>query len=192
MKGEGAGVVLHFVRHGETTYNAERRVQGQMHDVPLSALGEEQAREMAASLAATAAGAGAIYASDLRRAMDTARAIAGRLSLAITAEPALRERHFGSAQDRLYAEFDEETRRRWWTDMHARFDGGGESWADVYDRVAGFLDRLRTTAPAREVILVAHGGTVNVALTYLAGKPVEAMTFERIENCAVRTVIVPR
>jgi probable phosphoglycerate mutase len=121
-----------------------------------------------------------------------ARAIATRLRRPITPEPALRERHFGSAQDRLYASFDDETRARWWTDMHARFEGGGESWADVYDRVAGFIERLRASAPAGEFVLVAHGGTVNVALTYLAGKPVDAMTFERIENCAVRTVVLPR
>jgi probable phosphoglycerate mutase len=182
-------LTLHFVRHGETTYNAERRVQGQMHDVPLSALGVRQADEMAASLEGSAASA--IYASDLRRAMDTARPIAQRLGLSIMPEPALRERHFGTAQDRLYAEFDDETRARWWTDMHQRFDGG-ESWADVYDRVAAFLDELRRASTARELILVAHGGTVNVALTYLAGKSVDEMTFERIENCSVRTVMLPR
>lgn len=181
-------LIVHFVRHGETTYNAERRVQGQMNEVPLSETGRRQAIEIAETLASTHASA--IISSDLLRAMDTARSIAARLDLPVTPEPALRERHFGVAQDRLYADFDEDTRARWWSNMHDRFDGG-ESWADVYDRVAAFLDGLRAHAPARELILVAHGGSVNVALTYLAGKPVDEMTWERLENCAVRTVTLP-
>ena len=183
-------LILHFVRHGETTYNAIRRIQGQMHEVPLSDLGREQARETAEALTSTHAQA--IISSDLLRAMDTARTISARLDLPITADPALRERHFGSAQGRMYDDFDEEWRARWWSDVHERFDGGGESWADVYDRVAAFLDGLRTSGDADELILVAHGGTVNVALTYLAGKPVDDMTWQRLENCAVRTVALAR
>ena len=185
----GDELILHFVRHGETTYNAERRIQGQMHEVPLSDLGRRQAIEMAETLAAT--NASAILSSDLLRAMDTARAISARLGLTVTPEPALRERHFGVMQGRLYEEFEAEVRGLWWSDMRERFEGG-ESWADVYDRVAAFLDGLRASPPGREVILVAHGGTVNVALTHLAGKPVDEMTFERIENCAVRTVALAR
>jgi probable phosphoglycerate mutase len=192
----GDDLILHFVRHGETTYNAERRIQGQMHEVPLSDLGREQARETADALAGALAAAPSatdatqIIASDLLRAMETARIIGARLDLPVTPEPALRERHFGVLQDRLYEEFDAGTRALWWSDMGARFEGG-ESWADVYDRVAAFLDGLRASPPAREIILVAHGGTVNVGLTYLAGKPVDEMVFERLENCAVRTVAMP-
>lgn len=184
----GDDLILHFVRHGETTYNAERRIQGQMHEVPLSELGRQQAEEIAETLASTSATQ--IIASDLLRAMDTARTIGARLDVPITPEPALRERHFGVMQGRLYEEFEAEVRGLWWSDMHERFEGG-ESWADVYDRVAAFLDGLRTAPPAREIILVAHGGTVNVALTYLAGKPVDDMAFERLENCAVRTIAMP-
>src|SRR6185436_10822987 len=86
-------LTLHFVRHGETDWNAERRIQGQLAHVGLSELGHEQARAVAEELAGC--GAGALYASDLSRTMQTAQPIAERLGLEIVQEPALRERHFG-------------------------------------------------------------------------------------------------
>jgi broad specificity phosphatase PhoE len=176
-------LTLHFVRHGETPGNAERRFQ--TPDVPLSETGRAQAIAVAATLLETTH-ASAILASDYARTMETAAAISERLALPITTEPALRERNFGYARGQLYADIGEETMALW-RDPHFRIDQG-ESWADVHERVAGFLESLRAAPPARELILVTHGGCMSVALDYLAGKSIDTFVITPLENCAVRTV----
>ena len=178
-------LTLHFVRHGETPGNAERRFQ--TPDIPLSEAGRAQAIAVAATLAGTTR-AGAILASDYARTMETASAISERLRLPIVQEAALRERNFGYARGQLYSDIGEETMALW-RDPHFRIEGG-ESWADVHDRVARFLDGLRASPPARELILVTHGGSMSVALDYLAGKAIDGFVITPLENCAVRTVML--
>jgi broad specificity phosphatase PhoE len=178
-------LTLHFVRHGETAGNAERRFQ--TPDVPLSETGRAQAIAVATTLLETTH-AEAILASDYVRAMETAAAISERLALPVIEEPALRERNFGYARGQLYADIGEETMALW-RDPHFRIDGG-ESWADVHARVTRFLNGLRSSPPACELILVTHGGTMSVALDYLAGKPIDTFVLTPLENCAVRTVVL--
>lgn len=182
-----ATLTLHFVRHGETPGNAERRFQ--TPDVPLSDAGRAQAIAVAVTLAETTR-AEAILASDYARTMETAAAIAERLALPIVQEPALRERNFGYARGQLYSDIGEETMALW-RDPHFRIDGG-ESWADVHERVASFLDGLRASPPASELILVTHGGSMSVALDYLAGNAIDTFVITPLENCAVRTVVLER
>lgn len=177
------GLTLHFVRHGETAGNAERRFQ--MPDTPLSERGREQAAAVAATLAESTR-AESILASDYSRTMETAAAIGGRLALPVVEAPALRERNFGIGRGRLYADIGEETLKLW-AEPRYRIEQG-ESWADVYDRVASFLDALRAAPPAREMILVTHGGAMSVALAYLEGTPIDEFKIVPLDNCAVRTV----
>jgi broad specificity phosphatase PhoE len=176
-------LTLHFVRHGETAGNAERRFQ--TPDAPLSEAGRAQAVAVAATLLETTHSE-AILASDYARAMETAGAIGQRLALPVVEEPALRERNFGYARGQLYADIGEETMALW-RDAHFRIEQG-ESWVDVHVRVARFLDALRASPPGRELILVTHGGAMSVALDYLAGKPIDSFVLTPLENCAVRTV----
>ncbi|MEX2246785.1 MAG: histidine phosphatase family protein [Dehalococcoidia bacterium] len=181
-------LTLHFVRHGETTWNAERRMQGQLYEAPLSDRGREQAHALAERLAGC--GAEALISSDLLRALDTARIIGSRMGLEVAEEAALRERSFGVLQGRLYDDLERELGeelRRIWREPDIRPDEG-ESWRDVYLRAGEMIDRLREDPPAREMVLVTHGGTMNVALTYLAGLPLEQMEWRRFENCALVTV----
>jgi probable phosphoglycerate mutase len=181
-------LTLHLVRHGETTWNSERRIQGQQHDVPLSERGREQARVVAEALAETASPE-LIIASDLDRAMQTAEIIAGRLALPVLAEPALRERHFGIAQGRLYEDVAKMV-EGWWRDPDHRVEGG-ESNRDMYERVAAYLEALVAAPPARELILVTHGGTMNMAVAWLSNTPVDVFEWQRFDNCDLRTVVVP-
>lgn len=176
---------LHFVRHGETPGNAERRFQ--TPDVPLSDVGRTQAAALAARLRATTRSQ-AILASDYLRAMQTAEVLAGDLGLPVTAEPALRERNFGVGRGQVYADIGEETLALWRNPRY-RIDGG-ESWADVYERVAAFFERLKRSPAARELILVTHGGTMSVALSYLEGKPIDEFQILPLENCALRSVVI--
>lgn len=177
-------LTLHFVRHGETDFNAERRIQGQMTEVGLSVRGHEQAAAVAEEL--RGCGAKALYASDLGRTMQTAAPIARILGLAIIEEPALRERNFGVLQGRLYSEV-EEVMREWWT-RHDQEIEGGETNREMYARVAVFLDKLRAEPPAENIVLVSHGGTINMALAYLAGLKLEEMQWQRMPNCTVTTI----
>ncbi len=179
-------LTLHFVRHGETAGNAERRFQ--WPDTPLSEQGVAQAAAVAETLLETTA-ATALLSSDYRRTMQTAEAIGGRLGLAVVEEPALRERNFGIARGQLYADIGEELQKIW-REPHFRIEQG-ESWADVYDRVGAFLMGLRAAPPARELILVTHGGAMSVALSILAGTPIDKFEVAALDNCAVRTVTVP-
>ena len=185
MAAARGSLTLHFVRHGETPGNVERRFQ--LPDVPLSDAGRAQAIAVAATLFETTH-AKIILSSDYARTMETAAAIGERLSLPVTAEPALRERNFGYARGQLYSAIGEETRALW-KDPHFRIDQG-ESWADVRVRMAPFLDALRRSPPASEMILVTHGGSMSVALDYLAGKQIDEFVVMPLENCAVRTVVV--
>jgi broad specificity phosphatase PhoE len=182
-----SSTLIHFVRHGETPGNAERRFQ--TPDVPLSEAGRAQAVAVAASLRETTR-AGAILSSDYARALETARTIGECLQLSVAEEPALRERNFGIARGQLYADIGEETMALW-RDPHYRIEQG-ESWADVYARVAEFVGRLQSAPPARELILVTHGGTMNVALAYLAGKSIDEFELAPLENCAVRSVTLAK
>jgi probable phosphoglycerate mutase len=182
-------VTLHFVRHGETDWNAERRIQGQLQDVALSDKGRDQAREVAELLASTTA-ATMLIASDLDRTMQTAYIIAEHLGLSVTPEPALRERHFGIAQGRLYADVADLV-NEWWKHADHRVEGG-ESNRDLYHRVARYLEALVADPPAAELILVTHGGTMNIAVAWLAGLPIDGLEWQRFDNCALRTVTVQR
>jgi probable phosphoglycerate mutase len=179
-------LTLHFVRHGETPGNVERRFQ--RPDVPLSDAGRAQAIAVAATLFETTHPS-LILASDYARTLETAAAIGERLGLPIVPEPALRERNFGYARGQLYADIGEETIALW-RDPHFRI-AEGESWVDVHERIARFLDALRAAPPAREMILVTHGGSMSVALDYLAGKPIDTFVLTPLENCALRTVVLP-
>ncbi len=178
-------ITVHFVRHGETAGNAERRFQ--MPETPLSEVGLAQAAAVADTLAASTSPT-VLLASDYTRARQTAEIIGGRLKLGVQDEPALRERNFGIARGRLYSEVGEETMAVW-RDPHVRIEQG-ESWADVYERVGRFLDALRAGPPAREMVLVTHGGSMNIALWYLAGKTIDAFELAPLENCALRTVVI--
>ena len=80
------------IRHGETAWNVDTRIQGQL-DIGLNDTGRWQAQRLADTLAAE--GIDAIYASDLSRAHETARRVADRVNLVVQTDPGLRERHFG-------------------------------------------------------------------------------------------------
>jgi broad specificity phosphatase PhoE len=180
--GSGA-ITLHLVRHGETADNAERRFQ--MPEVPLSDNGRDQARALAAMMR-NAVRAQLVLASDYARAFETAGIIAEALGVPILPEPALRERNFGIARGQLYADIAEETQASW-RQPRVRIEGG-ENWADVFERVETFLAKLRQAPPATKLVLVTHGGTMNVILRHLEGCAIDDFQLAPLENCALRTV----
>ena len=99
-----SNMVLYFIRHGESTHNAEGRIQGHS-DAPLSSLGRQQSEAAAKALASIAFDA--IYSSPLRRALETAQIIAAPHGLPVLTDPRLMELNVGVFQDRLRSELAE-------------------------------------------------------------------------------------
>ncbi len=161
-----------LVRHGETDWNVERRVQGHT-DRPLNETGEAQARALADELRGERLDA--VYASNLSRARETARAVADPLGLAVEELPALREKHFGTWEGLL----DTEIRERFPESQNGPW-GDAEVMAEVSERV---LDALRTIAenhPDGRVLVVSHGGPLRAVL-----RSIDAGGDLPIGNCQV-------
>ena len=149
------------IRHGETAWNAESRLQGQL-DIPLNALGERQAAALAEALRDE--GLAAVYASDLGRAWQTARALAGPLGLPLQAEAGLRERCFGVLQGHTYPEID----ARWpalarrWRIRDPDFEPeGGETLRHFHARCLATVARLAQRHAGQTIALVSHGGVLD-------------------------------
>ncbi len=177
---------LCLVRHGETAWNAERRIQGQL-DVPLSSAGHAQARAAANWLAQE--DFSAIYSSDLSRALHTAEAAAHLLKLPIRREIALRERHYGVLQTLTYAEFQQRH-----PDAFARFQareeafvlpGGGESLRQFADRINQCVDAIVAEHPDGQVLIVTHGGVLDILHRRASGQPLSAPRDFEIPNAAL-------
>lgn len=152
---------LVIVRHGETAWNLDTRIQGHT-DIHLNERGRWQARR--AGLALRDEGIDVIYSSDLRRAADTAEAIAQACGLTVRLDTGLRERHFGRFEglthDEISAQWPDEARR--WRQRDPDYGPeGGERLADFYERTVGTARRLALAHPGQTVALVAHGGVLD-------------------------------
>lgn len=152
---------LVIVRHGETAWNRETRIQGQM-DIGLNARGHWQAARTGEALRDE--GIEAIYSSDLLRAADTARAIADACGLPVRFDEGLRERHFGRFQglthDEIITQWPAEGRR--WRERDPSYGPeGGEVLQDFYERSVGTAERLARAHPGQTIALVAHGGVLD-------------------------------
>ena len=176
---------LCLVRHGETAWNAERRLQGHT-DIPLNAHGIAQAQATAASLAGERFDAA--YSSDLARARQTAEAIAGRCLLTPAFDERLRERHYGAFQSLTY----DEARERFPDDYHrfkTRDPGfalseGGESLIEFAERVRSFTATLSQYRQLDHLLIVGHQGVLSLLIAQLLNMPDSAMWRFPIEHGA--------
>lgn len=177
---------VHVVRHGQSTWNAVRRMQGQTAHVPLTALGERQARQAAGIL--VGCGAKTVYSSDLSRALQTALPIAQVLGVAVVEDPDLRERSLGRLEG-------QDSRDVWaaadsaWSDP-GWHPPGGESILDVCDRAQRFLGRVRDRADGAPVVVVTHGDTAAIVVGLMRGSPGDALPRTQLANGEVVTLKV--
>jgi uncharacterized phosphatase len=150
---------LYLVRHGETDWNAQRRIQGST-DIPLNSTGRMQAETTGALLARR--DWDGIYASPLSRAMETARIISAAVGLG---EPgpiaAIVERNYGEAEGLN------------WEEIERRFPGdtpvpGRETHAEVAERVIPALVSLAASRPGESLIVVTHGGVIRTLVNAVA------------------------
>lgn len=187
--------LLTLVRHGETDWNRDRRIQGST-DVPLNDTGRAQAREAGVLLRAqldAPAIAPIVVSSDLSRARETAEIIAAELDLpAPRTYPALRERAYGEAEGVEASEFI-----RRWGEWHSAEIPGAEPWPHVRERGLRALaqvvrDARRTTAPsAASVIVVTHGAMIRELLRHATGGELPP-TGQRLANGSAYTVLYER
>jgi probable phosphoglycerate mutase len=179
------------IRHGETAWNVDTRIQGQL-DIPLNETGLQQARWMAQALAERDA-LQAIYASDLSRAHVTAQTLASQVGLAVTAHTGLRERAFGDFQGRTFAEIEVELpddahhwRKRTpeWTPP-----GAGESLIALRERVLATVDELAARHVGQQIALVAHGGVMDVLYRAATRLDLQAPRTWLLPNTAVNRLL---
>ena len=152
---------LFVVRHGETAWNVDQRVQGQL-DVPLNANGRRQAARLVQALAGE--GIEAIYSSDLLRASETAAALAHAIGLPLQTDPGLRERAFGHFEGATFTEIEQrwpDDAKRWRRRDPDFAPGGGEVLRAFYARSVETATRLAGRHPGQTVALVAHGGVLD-------------------------------
>lgn len=177
-----------LVRHGETEWNAARRIQGQI-DIGLNETGLAQAA--AAGRWLRTAGISALYSSDLKRAWTTALAIGEALSLVPEAVPEMRERRYGKFEGLTYDEA-----RVNFPEGYAAFEGRnadydfehGESLRAMYARVTGKLGEIATRHAGQSVIVVLHGGVLDIINRFVRGNPLEMPRDFLIPNAGINWI----
>lgn len=187
---------LILLRHGETEYNATRRMQGQL-DTNLSERGIAQAHTAAKELRDL--GIKKIISSDLTRARDTAGVVGDDLGVEVVVDKRLRETHLGQWQGKTHDEVDtahDGARARWRSDA-TWAPPEGESRIDVAQRSRAVVDELLDTYDEwgnSAVLLVAHGGTIAALTASLLGLEVaQYPLFKGLGNANTsRLVAMPR
>ena len=179
------------IRHGETAWNVETRLQGHL-DIPLNDTGLLQADRLARALTGRET-VDAIYASDLSRAHTTAQALAHAMGHPVRTHEGLRERHFGLFQGHTFAEVEAawpEHAVQWrkripdWTPP-----GGGESLLRLHERIVDTVNELAAQHTGQQMVLVAHGGVLDVLYRAATRLDLQAPRTWSLTNTAVNRLL---
>jgi len=189
-----APTTILLIRHGETAWNAERRLQGHL-DIPLNPEGERQARLLAAALAFDPLDV--LVSSDLMRARQTAQAIADLRAMPLQIEPGLRERCYGGFEGLLYSEIEGRFPREFaaWQarDVDAVLPPGancGETFHAFYERATSAILALGAAHPGRTIALVAHGGVLECAYRLARGLALETPRDFKVFNASINRFVL--
>jgi len=177
------------IRHGETAWNVDTRIQGQL-DITLNMTGLMQAGRVAQALADE--DIDAIYASDLLRAWQTANAIAHATDSPLSANTGLRERGFGLFEGKTFAEIETlwpEESQRWRKREPDWAPPGGESLADMRHRVQHTVSSLAQLHLGGQIVLVAHGGVMDMLYRLATGQELQAPRTWHLGNAAINRLL---
>jgi 2,3-bisphosphoglycerate-dependent phosphoglycerate mutase len=177
------------IRHGETAWNVDTRIQGHL-DIPLNPTGRWQAARAAQALAEESIQA--IYASDLLRAWETAGAIAEATGLPLQAHEGLRERGFGDFQGKTFAEIEAlwpEQSRQWRAHHPEWAPPGGESLMALRERIVQTASELAEQHRGEQIVLVAHGGVMDVLYRAATGQDLQAPRTWQLGNAAINRLL---
>jgi alpha-ribazole phosphatase len=177
-----------LARHGETVANAERKLSGHS-DVQLTHLGRLQAAALGTRLEREPIAAA--YASDLVRARETAEIVLANRGIGACIDARLRELSFGEWEDKTFADI-----RREWPDEFRRLltpdasfcAPGGEPLAVTSTRVVAALEDIAAKHEGDTVLVVAHGGTIQLALAGALGMPLDHLFRLATGNCGVSVI----
>jgi len=179
---------LLLVRHGQSTWNREHRIQGQL-DPPLSEEGRSQARRVGRRLA-NHRFAG-FYTSDLERAHETAQLIGEATGLTPTTSTGLREIYLGEWEglttEELALRFPDGW-ARWTEEPSWDVVPGGEGAVPFEARVNAELVSILARHEHGDVLVVTHGGVIQVALHRVIGRPNHGLFPFRIENASISSI----
>jgi probable phosphoglycerate mutase len=177
------------IRHGETAWNVDTRIQGHLN-IPLNATGHWQAKRLGQALAAEKIAA--IYASDLSRAHETALYVSRASGIPVVPELGLRERGFGDFEGRTFAEIEialPDQAARWRKRDPAFAPTGGESLLQVQERVLATVDRLAKAHPGELIVMVGHGGVMDVLYRAATRLDLQAARTWLLGNTAVNRLL---
>lgn len=174
-----------FIRHGETDWNVEKRIQGQI-DIPLNETGHAQALAMAFN--AGHHNFSAIYSSDLGRARQTAEALADRYEFSVKELSLLRERNYGIFQNVTKpdagTQFPEAYKYYEARDLDYDFETG-ESLNAFAKRVEEAVDWLTRHHDGHTIAAVTHAGVLDILYRRATGRPLHTPRDFHIPNCAL-------
>jgi probable phosphoglycerate mutase len=178
---------LILIRHGETAWNAERRIQGQL-DVPLNEVGRAQAEAIGQRFRNETIDV--LISSDLSRAMQTMQPIANACGLQVLSDSRLRERHLGVLEGLFYEEAQRKMPQVLDVFQSRKVDtsiDGGESLREFAQRVIAVLTETVETHAGKHIVAVTHGGVVDIACRHANGTPLGTPRGFPIHNTSVST-----
>lgn len=165
-----------FVRHGETDWNRQKLLQGQI-DIPLNEAGRMQAKLLAAHFRSTSFSA--VYASDLSRAYETAKILVAEQKLPVLPDSRLRERHYGPWEGKSSAEYKSALDTP---------ESSEESPSAVLQRMLEFFKDLATRHLDGNVLVVSHGGAIRQLIGHLFNFSSEEIFIANVGFCTLRPV----
>ena len=177
------------IRHGETAWNVDTRLQGHL-DIALNLKGVWQAAQVAQALAGEPVNA--VYSSDLLRAWQTANAIAHATDAPLIAQTGLRERGFGTFEGQTYAEIAAQWPAQselWRKRVPDWAPPGGESLVAMRERVATTVNTLAKQHMGGQIVLVAHGGVMDILYRLATGQELQAPRSWHLGNAAINRLL---
>lgn len=181
-------MLLYLLRHGETDWNAQRRIQG-VADTPLNETGFSQARALAEPLRGRAVSV--IYSSHLRRARQTAGVIAESLGIGVRVEPRLAELDQGRLEGLRIEEVEAQYNgfmESWRTRPAGLRMPGGETLAELQERAWAALEDLRGAHPNDAIAAVSHNLAISALLCRVLGVDLDGFRRIRQFNAALNLI----
>lgn len=179
-----------LVRHGETDWNVERRLQGHT-DIELNAHGIKQATQMAKALKAFDLQFDVLYTSDLLRAAKTAKAIEDLYQVNAIVDARLRERHLGSLQGLTLSDAPLLEPELWKIHLQRNLHHdlkGGESISQFASRIHGALEKIRAQHSGQTILLVSHGGALDMMYRLASNQPLATEKAVSVPNASLNWI----
>ncbi len=181
---------LHFVRHAESVWNGERRVQGTCPGVLLSERGREQARLLGERLRRMEFSA--VYSSDAERAVETARiALGGEREISLRSE--LRELTLGAWEGRLIGELRKEAQDQidlWYRAPTKVEIDGAENLYAFRDRVVSAIENIIDSSGEGDLLIFTHGGAICVYLTHIFKMDLDDLWSFSLPNASITSIVL--